>query len=105
MPDPRPGAPSPAAALPAPRTEAHSSPDAAALPGPRTDARPGADSQSRPDAAALPDPRTGSRPGPHPVRRDRHRHRLVKVVALCAATAAGGMLVLRGNEAFAGLVS
>ncbi|MGW6884390.1 PIG-L family deacetylase [Streptomyces goshikiensis] len=134
MPDPRPGAPSPAAALPAPRTEAQSSPDAAALPGPearpgtdaalpgprvearpspdaaalpdpRAGSRPGADSQSRPDAAAPPAPRAGSRPGPHSARRDRHRHRLVKVVALCAATAAGGMLVLRGNEAFAGLVS
>ncbi|MFC9818697.1 PIG-L family deacetylase [Streptomyces erythrochromogenes] len=36
------------------------------------------------------------------------RHRwagLVKVVALCAATAATGMLVLRGNEALAGLAA
>ncbi|MCX4525582.1 MULTISPECIES: PIG-L family deacetylase [unclassified Streptomyces] len=35
----------------------------------------------------------------------RYWHRLVKIVAFCAATAAGSMLILRGNEALAGLDS
>ncbi|MFG3001310.1 PIG-L family deacetylase [Streptomyces sp. NPDC048340] len=40
---------------------------------------------------------------PVPPGRAHGRARLVKVVALCAATAAGSMLILRGNEALAGL--
>ncbi|MFD4868858.1 PIG-L family deacetylase, partial [Streptomyces sp. NPDC058412] len=44
--------------------------------------------------------------GPEPRPNPRHRRaRLVKAVALCAATAACSMLVLRGNEALEGLAS
>ncbi|MEU9084999.1 PIG-L family deacetylase [Streptomyces sp. NPDC048357] len=46
----------------------------------------------------------GDGPEPHPNPRHR-RARLVKAVAFCAATAACGMLVLRGNEALEGLAS
>ncbi|WP_328925380.1 PIG-L family deacetylase [Streptomyces sp. NBC_00190] len=46
---------------------------------------------------------TGSRTTPQA--KGRHRAGLVKVVAFCAATAAGSMLLLRGNDALARLES
>ncbi|MFI7353731.1 PIG-L family deacetylase [Streptomyces avidinii] len=55
-----------------------------------------------PQAPAEDGPRAARRTRRTGTRREAHRHRragLVKVVAFCAATAAGSMLLLRGNEA------
>ncbi|MEU9717318.1 PIG-L family deacetylase [Streptomyces sp. NPDC047976] len=87
----------PAAPASAPRVPAPRAAGPAATPGP---------AGSRPDAAPGPGPGTGTGAGAarnthgaaarHPVAR-----KLVKAVGLVAATAAGGMLVIRGNEALA----
>lgn len=61
-------------------------------------------SEGRAFPAPTTSPHPSGRPAHHrPPHHTRHRARTVKAVAAFAATAAAGMLVLRGNEAFAAL--
>ncbi|MFE1792036.1 PIG-L family deacetylase [Streptomyces sp. NPDC059525] len=111
-----------ATARPARDATVRPDPDTTTRPGPGTAVPHQRDAVMRPGpGATVPHQRdTTTRPGPEaavPHQRDavmRHGHHhvghpraraVVKAVALLAATAAGGMLVLRGNEALAGLDS
>ncbi|MFD8980301.1 PIG-L family deacetylase [Streptomyces sp. NPDC059564] len=83
--------------LPAPRPSAENGPQpSSTAPAPRREPDPGPEAASY----AYPAGRVAHHRPPHHAR---HRARIVKAVAACAATAAAGMLVLRGNEAFAAL--
>ncbi|MFJ3877957.1 PIG-L family deacetylase [Streptomyces sp. NPDC090077] len=79
--------------------------DGPRVPGPRTAGPATGTGASGPSGGRAPAPGAAARVAGSPGAAARHpvARKIVKAVGLVAATAAGGMLVLRGNEALAGL--